>query len=76
MTNTEAGKSVPNGSVEGRLIRMETKLDLVIGHNTKMNDDHESRLRGLERRFWIALGFAVASISLNAGQLLTYIAAP
>jgi hypothetical protein len=62
-----------NGSVEARLIRIETKLDLTIGSTDKLNTDHEGRLRGLERRFWIAIGFAVASMAANAGQLVTYL---
>jgi hypothetical protein len=60
-------------NVETRLVRIETKLDLTIGHNQQLTSDHEARLRGLERRFWIAIGFAVASLAANAGQLVTYL---
>lgn len=60
-------------SVESRLTRIETKLDVVIDTHKTLSADHENRLRGLERKFWIAIGFAVASLSANAGQLVTYL---
>jgi len=62
-----------DAGVEERLIRMETKLDIVIERNKELGGDHEARLRGLERRFWIAIGFATASLAANAGQLVTYL---
>jgi hypothetical protein len=39
-----------------RLVSIETKLDLSIGRV----DDHETRLRRLERTVWIAAGVAAA----------------
>lgn len=39
-----------------RLISIETKLDSVI----RRGDDHESRLRRLERALWLATGAAAA----------------
>lgn len=32
-----------------RLVRIETKLDVLIKQHTTTSDDHEKRLRGLER---------------------------
>lgn len=60
-------------TTETRLTRIETKLDIVIEHNAHLSLDHEARIRGLERRFWIAIGFALASLAANAGQLATYL---
>jgi hypothetical protein len=62
-----------NGDVEARLIRIETKLDLTITSGDKLSSDHESRLRAVERKFWIAIGMALASLSANAGQFVTYL---
>lgn len=39
-----------------RLVRIETKLDIVLAQHT----DHEVRLRALERAKWIAAGIAAA----------------
>lgn len=39
-----------------RLTRIETKLDVANGRV----DDHETRLRKLERAVWLAAGFATA----------------
>lgn len=60
-----------NGDVETRLIRIETKLDLTITSADKLSSDHENRLRAVERKFWIAIGMALASLSANAGQFVT-----
>lgn len=62
--------------MEERLIRMEAKLDLflvAIERNRETLVDHEGRLRGVERRFWVALGFAIASLATGAGQLFSAI---
>jgi hypothetical protein len=59
-----------NGAVEARLIRIETKLDLTITSADKLGSDHEIRLRAVERKFWIAIGMALASLSANAGQFV------
>jgi hypothetical protein len=59
-----------NGDVEARLIRIETKLDLTITSADKLGTDHEDRLRAVERKFWIAIGMALASLSANAGQFV------
>lgn len=32
-----------------RLVRIETKLDVLIGQHTEISGDHEKRLRSLER---------------------------
>lgn len=47
-----------------RLVRIETKLDL----SNRTHDDHETRIRRLERTIWIATGFAAAAGGV-AGQL-------
>jgi hypothetical protein len=46
-----------------RLVRIETKLDMLVESNKeqavasmKRDDDHENRLRGLEQFKWIAIG--------------------
>lgn len=53
-----------------RLTRIETKLDIVVEHLTKKDDDHEKRLRTMERRQWQwaggvgAFAFVAAKIGL------------
>lgn len=53
-----------------RLTRIETKLDIVVEHLTKKDDDHEKRLRTMERRQWQyaggigVIGFVAAKIGL------------
>ncbi len=39
------------------LTRMETKLDAVLGGH----DDHEGRIRSLERKLWLASGAAAVA---------------
>lgn len=39
-----------------RLARIETKIDLFL----LRSDDHETRLRALERKVWVAAGAATA----------------
>lgn len=51
-----------------RMVRVETKLDRLDAHEVRLtsleqavpNQDHESRLRQLERAIWIASGTALA----------------
>ena len=52
-----------------RLVRIETKLDVVLS----AHEDKDVRIRALERRFWIAIGFAMASMAANIGGLATYL---
>lgn len=49
-----------------RLARMETKLDVFLSRS----DDHETRLRRVERVVWIATGFA-ATAGSAVGALLS-----
>lgn len=43
-----------------RLVRVETKLDQLLARIIPVQDDHETRLRKLERMIWIATGAALA----------------
>lgn len=53
--------STPVEAVAERLVRVETKLDLVIADLTsRVNVDHESRIRRLEAKVWIFSGAAIA----------------
>lgn len=48
----------------GRLIlRVEQKLD-------RVTDDHEGRLRNLEKAVWVATGLGGAAIASSIGALL------
>jgi hypothetical protein len=67
MTGTT--KAVGATSTPERLARIETKLDVVLA----AHEDREIRIRSLERRYWIALGFAGASVAANVGGLVTYL---
>jgi hypothetical protein len=40
-----------------RLVRIETKIDSIIDRG----DDHEKRIRRLERALWLAIGAAPAA---------------
>lgn len=51
-----------------RLTRIETKLDLVVEHLTKKDDDHEKRLRTIEKRQW-AWGGGIGVISFVAAKV-------
>jgi hypothetical protein len=51
-----------------RLVRIETKLDV----SNRTHDDHEARIRKLERSLWIAMGFA-AALGGVAGQLAGFL---
>jgi hypothetical protein len=56
-------------AVEILLARLETKLDLVLARS----DDHESRIRILERKVWQAAGVATVlsgSAAASLSQLL------
>ncbi|UVK59039.1 tail needle protein [Microbacterium phage Cen1621] len=66
----ESGGGVPpseDAALVSFLTRVEVKLDAVLTRG----DDHESRIRSLERKVWLAAGFAAA-----AGGLLGNIAPP
>jgi hypothetical protein len=43
-----------------RLVRIETKLDGLVHTLMAKLDDHEMRLRALERKLWLAAGVALA----------------
>ena len=49
-----------------RLARIEVKLDAVLSKH----DDHESRLRRLERALWVVTGFA-AALGGGIGSVIT-----
>lgn len=59
---------VTHESTEVRLVRIETKLDVML----QGVDDREHRIRALEKRFWVALGIAVASVAANVGAAVTW----
>lgn len=61
-----------------RLIRVETKLDLVIESKTATHADLEIRIRKLERVYWKATGMAAvvsAVIATGAGFVIRLIGA-
>ena len=41
-----------------RLVRMETKLDMLVEMSEKRGLDHEARLRSLEQFKWVVMGIA------------------
>ena len=41
-----------------RLVRMETKLDMLVEMSEKRGLDHEARLRSLEQFKWVVMGSA------------------
>ncbi|MCE7008726.1 hypothetical protein LWC34_38835 [Kibdelosporangium philippinense] len=47
--------------VTDRLTRIETKLDLALTQHREELNDHETRIRKLERALWIAAGFAATA---------------
>lgn len=47
-------------AMSDRLVRVETKLDLLITRLDPMLTDHEQRLRKLERATWVWAGAAAA----------------
>lgn len=49
-----------------RLVRIETKLDIIITNY----QDHETRIRKLERALWVAIGAAGLAGGV-VGQLIT-----
>jgi hypothetical protein len=51
-----------------RLVRIETKLD----QSNRTHDDHEGRIRKLERALWIVAGAGLVGGGL-AGQLAPYL---
>lgn len=60
-------------SASERMVRVETKLDLLITRIDPVITDHESRLRKLEAKVWVASGIALAgggAIGTVAGHFL------
>ena len=57
-------EEVTNGELARSLTRIESKLD-------KVSDDHETRLRPIERISYIALGLAVAGASTGFSSLIS-----
>lgn len=57
-------EDVTNGELARALIRIESKLD-------KVSDDHENRLRRIERISYIALGLAVTGASTGFSSLVS-----
>ncbi len=55
---------VSNAELARLMVRMESKLD-------KVWDDHEQRLRRLERAIWIMSGTAAAGATSGVGALIT-----
>lgn len=55
---------VTNAELSRSLIRIESKLD-------RVNEDHETRLRRVERALYISLGLAGAGSASGLGALLT-----
>jgi hypothetical protein len=49
----------PGDQIE-RFVRLETKLDLLLQQIMPKQDDHEARIRKLERMVWLAAGSALA----------------
>lgn len=43
-----------------RLVRVETKLDQLLDRIIPAQEDHETRIRKLERMIWVATGAALA----------------
>lgn len=41
-----------------RLVKIETKLDMFLEPHRATQEDHEERLRSLERKLWLATGLA------------------
>lgn len=57
-------EDVTNGELARSLTRIEGKLD-------KVSDDHENRLRRIERVTHIALGLGVAGATSGVGSMLS-----
>lgn len=68
--NGSAGDPVTAG-VETRLAVMDTKLDALLNQR----DDHETRIRRLERWVWIATG-AAAAIGSAVGSFVGNLPTP
>lgn len=55
-----------------RLVRVETKLDLLITNMEPRHVDHEARLRRLEARVYVASGVALGGGGL-LGALISHL---
>lgn len=67
MTGMESTLNDLKGSITGRLLNLESNSLSKIEFNTVV-DDHESRLRTVEQRVWIASG-AAAMLGTIGGYL-------
>lgn len=54
MTSTE------NATLNERLAKLETKLDLLLERLGPQHADHETRLRSLEQKVWTLAGLAAS----------------
>lgn len=55
-----------------RLVRMETKLDMLVEMSEKRGLDHEARLRSLEQFKWVVMG--IAAVVGGASGVITRVA--
>lgn len=65
-----------NAEIREMLSTIDNKLDVVtvtMGHTTKFVDDHETRIRAIEKTMWRAVG-AAAFLSGLAGIAASFIA--
>ncbi len=53
--------TIAEGAVTERLVRVETKIDLLLADIAPRHVDHENRIRKLEAKVYVAAGFAAAS---------------
>lgn len=59
-----SGVEVTNAELSRSLIRIESKLD-------KVTEDHEVRLRRVERVMYLAIGLGTAGITSGLGALMS-----
>lgn len=57
-------EEVTNSELSRSLVRIEAKLD-------KVTEDHEARLRRVEKILYVALGMAVAGMTSGMGAFLS-----
>lgn len=62
-----AAETVTNDELSRSLVRIESKLD-------KSQEDHELRLRRVERAIYVSLGLAGAGTTSGLGALIAAIA--
>lgn len=56
--------------IRDRLVRIETKLDRILGDDSGGLEDHEQRLRRLERWMFLLTG-AAATLGSSAGVVVS-----